>query len=643
MKLGDVAKAALAASSDAQEDAFARAVQLANIPSLLPMLVQLTGELRWLDAPYQPKRLSGVGDNDSGGLAPQIASEIRRAALEAILAHKRGKPAAIPHPSAELCIRMLECAMGESIPADYAPLVKAHLPDTPKLPTEMLPCPEGFRVLIVGAGISGIGLAVHLKHAGVPFEIIDKSSEPGGVWMDNRYPGCGVDTPNHIYAFSFAPNDWSMYFALRDEIKRYLDGLLDRYDLRSSIQLESQVEKATFDSACSEWLVTVLRKDGSREVKRANILISGVGAFAAPKRPNIPGLETFEGTCAHTARWPGCLSTAGKRVAMIGNGASAMQVGPEIYKSVASLTIFQREPQWVAPTNQFRTRILEPVRFLLREMPYYRAWYRLRLAWTFGDRLHPTLQKDATWPHPARSLNRVNDSHRVFFTQYIQSQLFERPDLLEKSLPAYPPYGKRMLMDNGWYQMLLDPRVTLVTDPVAAIARDRLITRSGAEYPADVLILATGFDMRWLTTYSLIGRSGRSIRETWNDIDARAYLGTSIPDFPNFICLYGPNLQLGHGGSYIEILEMQINYVMDMLRQMTTRSIKEFECRPAVFEAYDRELTDAQNNMVWTHPGMSTYYRNKNGRVTVNSPLRMADLFKRLSHVNLDDYEIRYA
>ena len=625
------------------EAAIEAAIRVANIPTLLPTLVQLTGDLRWLDDPYRPRRAMGVDENETGGLPLEIQREIRAAAFAAILAFRQGEPVAIPHPSPELCVRMLEVSMAEPIPADYAPLVSIHLPDTNKLPTEKIDLPPGFKVLIIGAGISGIGLAVHLKHAGVPFEIIERGDDIGGVWRENNYPGAGVDTPNHIYGFAFAPNDWSMYYVLRDEIKTYLDGVVERYDLRPSIRFGIRLDRAEFDAERSEWALSLRRTDGALQTRRANVLISGVGAFSTPKRPDIPGIDSFEGVCVHTAEWPDGLSTAGKRVSLIGNGASAMQVGPEIHRRVASLAVFQCEPQWIAPTAQFRKPISEPLRFLMREVPYYRSWYRLRLAWIFGDRLYPTLQKDPDWPHPERSLNRINDSHRAFFADYLEKELAGRPDLIAKALPTYPPYGKRMLMDNGWYRMLRDERVSLVTEPVAEIRGNRLITGAGEEYPSDILILATGFDMRFVTSYTLVGRSGQTLREAWGDIDARAYLGTTIPDFPNFLCLYGPNLQLGHGGSWVEILEFQINYVMDMLGQMAARRIREFECRPSVYEAYDRELQETNDRMIWSHRGMSTYYRNRNGRITVNSPLRMTDLYTRLSRVDLNDYDLRHA
>jgi 4-hydroxyacetophenone monooxygenase len=276
---------------------------------------------------------------------------------------------------------------------------------------------------------------------------------------------------------------------------------------------------------------------------------------------------------------------------------------------------------------------------LLREVPMYQSWYRVRLGWTFNDRIHPALQKDPSWAHPERSMNAINDGHREYFTQYIVSEVGERTDLLERVVPTYPPFGKRMLMDNGWFRMLTNERVELVTDNIAEIGPDRVITEDGTEYVADVLVIATGFDvLRFLTSFEARGRSGRTLREVWDDDDARAYLGLAIPDFPNLFVLYGPNTQPGHGGSLIFVVEMQMRYIMDILRQMLANDIAAVECRRDVHDEYNEGVDRAHESMVWTHPGMSTYYRNAKGRVVVNFPYRNVDLFERTLKADLDDY-----
>lgn len=621
-----------------EEQLFTEAVAVANIPTLLMVLVQLTGEMHWLEEPYRPKRQQGMGDNDTGGLGEAAQIEVREAALEAMLAWREGRPMAIPDPEPELLVKMLSVAMGEEIPAEYGNFTAAQLGHQPIDETK-IPVPEGFNVLIIGAGVSGICAGINMQAAGVPFTIIEKKHTVGGTWLENKYPGAGVDTPNHLYSFSFAQADWTKFFALRDELWGYLESVTEQFDLRKDIQFETEVVRAEYDSDRQIWGVQLRSADGSTEVVEANIVISGTGIFNPLVFPDIEGLDSFEGRSFHTAQWPNDVDLTGKKVAIIGNGASSMQIGPEIQDDVESLTIFQRSTHWAAPFEQFRREVPESLRFLLKEMPVYQAWYRVRLGWTFNDRMHSVLQKDPDWEHPERSLNATNDGHRAYFTRYVEEELGDRIDLLDQVLPTYPPFGKRMLMDNGWYRMLRNPNVTLVSDPIEHIEADRLVTEDGSEFEADIIVVATGFDvLRFITSFEAVGRSGRTLRETWDDDDAKAYLGTVVPEFPNFFTLYGPNLQPGHGGSLIFVIEMQMRYIRDLISQMTEGSLGSVEIRQDVHDAYNNRVDEAHEHMVWTHPGMSTYYRNDRGRIVVNSPYRNVDYFEWTRHADLDEY-----
>jgi 4-hydroxyacetophenone monooxygenase len=628
-------------ATDIGDDDFAEAIAIANIPTLLMTLVQLSGETKWLHEPYRPSRARGMSDNDTGGLPDAVQQEIRDAALDAVLAWRDGRPVAIPTPPPAMLVEMLSVAMGEAIPDEYGEMIGAQvgLQDEPEV--EPLDVPDGFEVLVVGAGVAGICAAISLQRAGIPFTVIEKNSTVGGTWWENRYPGAGVDTPNHLYSFSFAPYDWSMYFALRDELHEYLEHVADRFGLRRRICFGTQVEQLAYDADSQSWDVTVTGPGGTLEHRRPNVVISATGIFNPLKYPDIPGLDRFTGPRPHTAAWPADLDLTGKRVAVIGNGASAMQLGPEVQDRVASLTIFQRSAHWAAPFEHFRTSVPEPIRMLLREVPLYRTWYRARLGWTFNDRLHRSLQKDPQWEHPDRSLNVINDAHREYFTQYVVSELGERVDLLDKVLPRYPPFGKRMLMDNGWYRMLRNPKVELVDEPVIEITEHAVVTASST-HEADVLVIATGFDvLRFLTTFDTVGRDGRTLREVWDDTDARAYLGgLTVPGFPNLFVLYGPNTQPGHGGSIMFVMEMLMHYVTAALRTMIRDDIGALEVRQDVHDEYNARIDAAHERMVWTHPGMSTYYRNDKGRVVVNYPFRNVDLFTATSDIDLADYHV---
>ena len=619
---------------------FEQGVAAANIPTLLMVLVQLTGKFEWLEAPYLPVRQRGLDDNDTGGLNEALQREIREAALEAIVAWKSGREIAIADPSRELLIRMLSVASGEPVPDEFAAITSAQLGQTPIIDSTPADVPAGFKVLIIGAGVSGICAAVYLEKAGIPYVVIERNPTVGGVWLENRYPGAGVDSPNHLYSYSFAPGDWGLYFCLRDELKDYLEGVSREFGVRENMRFDTTVERIEYHAESQTWKAEICGPDRGQETLEANVVISAAGLFNPPIEPDIPGLDEWSGEKWHTARWPANAELAGKRVAIIGNGASGMQVGPEIQHQVKALTIFQRSKHWVSPHESFRRPVPEAVRFLFREVPLYRDWYRVRLCWAWNDKLHATLHKDPDWPHPERSINAVNDRMRIGFTEYIKAELGDRADdLLDKVLPTYPPFGKRMLLDNGWYRMLRNEKVTLVDDPIDHIKGNRIVTKGGTEVEADVLVMATGFDAgRMISTYDIVGRSGATLCEAWDVDDPKAYLGTVVPDFPNFFVLYGPNLQPGHGGSLIFTLELQVRYVLEVIRKMADRQLGSVEIRQEVYDRYNDLIDAAHEDMVWTHPGMSSYYRNCRGRVTVNSPHRNVDYYAMTRSVNLDEF-----
>ncbi|QEC49739.1 NAD(P)/FAD-dependent oxidoreductase [Baekduia soli] len=623
------------------DEELAQALAIANVPTLLPLLVQLTGEERWIEEPYLPRRNKGLDDNNDGGLPEELQAEIRAAGLEAIRAWRDGAPVALPDPGPELMVRMLSVAMGEEVGEEYGPMLAAELAavDAPATTAPVAGVPEGFHALIVGAGVSGIAAAIRLRDAGIPFTIVEQHEAVGGTWLENRYPGCGVDTPSALYSFSFAPHDWSKYFALRDELYAYLEQIVADTGLDEEIRFQTEVTGARYDEDAQRWDVELRGPGGTAETLTADLVISAVGAFRRPKMPTIPGLEDFAGELVHTARWPDDLDLTGRRVAVIGNGASAMQLVPAIAGVAAAVTIFQRSPQWAAPFELFHAEVPEPLRELSQSVPLYRAWYRLRAGWTFNDRIHQTLQKDPDWPHPERSVNEINDGHRRFFTRYIESKLAGRPDLVEKVTPTYPPYGKRILLDNGWYDSLLRDDVELVTDPIASVATDRVITATGAEHEVDVIVAATGFDVvRFLAPMDIRGRGGVSLREVWDDDDARAYLGSFVPGFPNFYMIYGPNIAGGHGGSLIGSAEHQLDYLIDLLGRLFAQGQVVAEVRPEPYERHNRRVDEAHERMVWTHPGMDTYYRNGHGRVVVTTPFRVIDFWGMTRSADLDDF-----
>ena len=626
------------------------ALAVANVPTLACLLVQMTGDMRWLEGRYVPTRVRGMDDNDSGGLPAEVQDEIRSAAYAALIAHFAGTPTRLANPSDAQLVAMMSISLGERVPASYARMIRQDL----ALSDEHAPAdynalmvsnaapvvPDGFGALIIGAGISGICAAISLAKAGIPFTIVERHNRPGGVWLENRYPGAACDVPSHLYSFSFAPYDWSRYFAGSREIHSYLEQVTRDHDLERHICFGVEVLEAHFDEQAGEWTALVVNQAGIREELRASILISGVGAFNKPRLPNIPGLDTFMGPSFHTATYPDeGVPLEGRNVVLIGNGASAMQVAPAIADTVGSLTIVQRTPQWAAPFPKFGQAIPEPLRRLLQAVPLYRRWYRLRLSWAFNDKLYEALQQDPAWDGGGRSINPINDAHRKGLEAYMRSELGEAAHLLPQVLPVYPPFGKRMLLDNGWFRTLARDNVRLVTGSVVEALPDGVRTQDGELHKADVLIWATGFDVvNLLAPMKVVGVSGRELHQDWNGDDARAYVGTVIPGYPNFFCLYGPNTQFGHGGSLITVLERQVHYVMSLIGQMLGKGATQIEVRQDVHDAYNARVDATHAGMVWTYPGVESYYKNSKGRVVVNNPFRIIDFWTMTDSPDLSEY-----
>ena len=602
----------------------------ANIPALLMVLYQMTGEATWLQEPFAPGRSPGLDDNDSGQLPDEVQTQIRTAAEEAIEAWLAGRPLAIERPTNLRLAEMLSVAMTEHVPGEYGDIVAAGMGYDLE-PTAEAAIAADKTAIVIGGGVSGICAGIELGKLGIDYTLFEKNEDFGGTWFENRYPGCGVDTPSLTYTFSCRPNDWSMYFPLRDEIEGYLLDTAREFGLYDKARFRTHVEEARWNTATDQWDVTITTPDGKRETHSADYLFSAVGILNIPKYPQIDGLDEFAGEVYHTSRWPAEADLSGKRVAVIGNGASGMQVAPAIADEVSRMTIFARSKQWAAPFPQFRKKVPEGVRYLMQVVPLYRAWLEQRLSWTFNDRVHGTLFRDPEWEHPERAVNEINDAHRRVFTRYVEEQLQDRPELIERVLPEYPPFAKRMLLDNGWFRTIKKPHVDLIPEHLAKVEGNTLSTSSGETVEADVIILATGFQTtNVLGSYDIVGREGQLLRDHWGEDNASAYLGTLVPGFPNFFILLGPNVGSGHGGSMIRNIENQMHFAGQVVQCAEAQEASTVEVKETAYTDYSRRIDDAHDRLVWTHPGTENWYRNSQGRVVAITPWRN-DAFWRMT------------
>jgi 4-hydroxyacetophenone monooxygenase len=621
------------------EERLRHALQSANFPILLAVLFQLTGNRKWIEAPFLPTRPAGLDDHDDGGFDDLRRAEILDAAVTALRDWAGGRPPAVDNLDGELLVEVMSAGMGEPIPAEYGPMVESSLNPAIGAPGRV---GTQTTVVIIGAGVSGMLAAYALRRAGCDVTVLEKNAEVGGTWLENRYPGCGVDTPSHLYEISAFGYPWSSHFARRDEVQQYMLDVAEHFAVRSMIEFETTVTALRFDEANGNWGIDFTGPNGQSGHRTADVVVTAVGTLNRPSIPDLPGSKEFGGIKIHSAQWPEQLELTGRRVAVIGSGASAMQIVPRIAEQVSNLTIYQRSPGWVAPNGNYFRPISEEVQWLLANVPFYRAWFRFRLAWTFYDKVHPALQIDPEWPHPERSVNAYNDVYRKHFLAYLNNELAGRPDLIEMMTPNYPPFGKRILLDNGWFAALKRPNVELVSEPIDRLTAGGIQTRDGIERPADVIIFATGFQApRALNHIQIEGMSSQVLREVWDGDNPKAYLGMAAPGFPNLFFLYGPNTNLGHGGSFIPIAEAQVHYLADLLIKARAHGPTTVECRQSVHDRYNDDIDAAHARMIWSHNGMNTWYRNQHGRVVANYPGRIVDYWHATRQADLGDYICR--
>lgn len=623
----------------------ARALEAADLRVLLMVLYHMTGDELWLHPPYRPKRDVMLIADPEAGLPPEIRDEIRAAALRVLTS---GAAPAIGDPGDARMLRMMRACLAEKVPAEYAPMMReevgflSRFADwTPGFDAAGALAGRRLRVAVVGAGAAGIALGANLIKLGVDFTIFERAGDVGGTWRDHRYPGCGVDTPNHAYSFSFGSRyPWTRYFAPRDQLFDYMRGIAAETGVTDHVVFDTAVCGATWDAASLTWSVEVEGPAGRRS-EVFDIFVSAIGQLSEPVRLAFKGEDSFPGPIFHPMHWPEGLDHRGKSVAIVGNGASAMQIVSEIAGEVDDLTIYQRTPQWARPIPRYHDPIDTDQQWLLREVPFYAEWFRLTMLWRYGDGLLPTLKRDPDWPHPSRSVNATNERHRREMVKYIEDKLKGRPDLIAASTPAYPPYGKRILLDAGWYDALLRDNVELVTEGIDHIDGDTVVARDGRRRRADIIVVSTGYDVNSLTSrLNVRGVGGQDLREVWGKDNPTAYKSLAVPGFPNMFIIYGPNTGLAHGGSAIFMNECGARYVADFIRRMVEQGITRAEATRPETEAYTARVDAAHEALVWTAPGLDSYYRNSVGRVTSANPWRLVDFWAQVHDADPENYDL---
>jgi cation diffusion facilitator CzcD-associated flavoprotein CzcO len=459
------------------------------------------------------------------------------------------------------------------------------------------------RIAIIGAGFSGIGMAVKLIREGIgSFTIYDRLPDAGGCWRSNNFPGAEVDTDSDVYRFSFKPYPWTRSHARRDELLRYFDDVIDEYGLRPHMRFDTTITSVVWSDETLRYSLTAV----GGATYEADVVISAVGLFSEPKMPNWPGLDQFGGDIVHAAQWREGIDLAGKNIAVIGTGSTSASLVPAIADLAGRLYVFQRQPGWILPKPVVEYDETERHR---RAGRLNSQWYRMRALYRIRKAIKGGRAKKVGTAQNRAAEQVVRD--------FMKSSLADRPDLLRKLTPDYPVYGKRLVRSSDFYPALKRPNVELVPGEVQKVTPRTLVDDMGVERDVDVIVCATGFKAdKFLSGLHVIGRKGSDLHKDVWTADASAFLGMLVPDFPNFFILYGPNTN--GSGAHLFVLECQMNFVSAIVKRMRRSERNVAEVRPQHFRAYERWLSRqwVDSALLTTH----NYFRGASGNVVTNWP-----------------------
>lgn len=621
--------------------ALREALEAGNLQTLLMVYVHISRDMATLDrfAPHLANPYAAPSD-----LPDDLVGELREK-LFALLTED--PPPEITRLPPDLMQRMMSVGVGETVANEFVPLMMEQAgfeaPPSRLSKVGRERPPADFKVLVIGAGMAGLAAAIKLEDAGYDFEIVEKNSEVGGTWYENVYPGVGVDTPSHFYSLSFAQYpDWNNYHPRGRDMQAYLVGVADRFNLRDYIRFDTRVKSMQWDDARKLWSVTIADAQGEHMIE-ANAVINGHGPANRWKLPDIPGIEFFRGPAMHTAAWDPNIDLKGKRVVVIGTGASGAQVVASLASDVAHLTVFQRSKHWVMKNPEYVNDVTEPVKWALRHIPLYMPWFRFRAFWFASDGLYKWVKMDPAWEGNSLAISQANEDARQYALAGMAGVLGHRPDVLEKITPDFPIFSKRIVLDAGYLAALGRDNVDIETGGIERIVKDGVITKDGRKVPADAIIFATGFKIAKMSgDLDIVGRDGRSLGDEWGEEDPRAYLGTTMEGFPNLFWVVGPNSVPKHAGGHNLIVEGHIHYIVEALDMMVAKGARAIEPTKEAFDAYNAKVDGDLKSMVWSHPKARSYYRNSKGRVYLSCPYRLVDMWTLLREPKAEDYRFHF-
>jgi 4-hydroxyacetophenone monooxygenase len=550
-------------------------------------------------------------------------------------------------PDAELRA-LMEMAMGAPM-GDLEYVSRRDLPAFNPFPlmaeweTGERPMPEDFRVAVIGSGFAGIAMAVQLEQLGIDYVVIERRADPGGTWTINRYPDVRVDTPSNNYEFIFEKNyKWKEYFGRGEQVREYLTHVSKKYRVFEKSRFNADLKHATFDEEHNRWVIEIETPNGV-ETLDANFIVTATGTFANPKQPRFENQDAFKGQIVHPARWPEGLDLKGKRVAVIGNGSTGVQLLAPIAAEAAQVSVFQRTPQWIAPRDKYGVPVEPETAWLLENFPGFWNWSRfMGFAGLFET--HRMVLVDPEWQAGGGLVNAGNDKLREFLTGYIRDQTNSREDLIAKLIPDYAPFSRRPVVDNGWYRALTRNNVELVTDGIVRLTGTGIETEDGKRRELDIIVTATGFDIvKYLAPAQFIGKGGADLHAVWDSADGpRAYISMMMPNFPNLFMLYGPNSQPVSGGTHIPIwYTVWSAYAARCMMRMLKQGRSRVEVKREAFERYNAAMDAESLKLILMRKegGMDrNYYVNqRHNRLQVNAPWYGPEFHRMCTDIVWDD------
>ncbi|WP_156296512.1 flavin-containing monooxygenase [Mycobacterium paragordonae] len=596
---------------------------------LVAVLVQLTGDPSVVDT-FGP-RISHIPDPpERRGVTDPVTAEALSDAIVAALGTTR-TPGSRAADDADLFRRLLPLALGSPVDDEFVPLLLEQggfQLSQPTLPRSV-PIPDTTTVAIVGAGIAGIIAALAVADSGVAYQIFDRNNEVGGTWLTTNYPGIGVDTPSAYYSLSREVNpEWTSYYPQGAEYQAYLTKLADKYGLRAHTRFGTEVEALWWDDDRGQWEIRSVDRDGNRDVSYARVVITAAGYLNRPRWPDLPGRKAFAGNSIHSAQWDPSVDLAGRRVAVIGAGCTAVQIVDACVDEVEHLTVFQRQPHWVAPRKRLTDDVPDYRRYLGRHLPYYANWNRLKSFWGTADNNYPVILRDPEWASTHLSISPANDVLLQMCLNYIDQTFGAGTELAKKVTPDFAPYGKRIVRDpGGYYAALTRDHVDVEASEPREVNAKGIVTQSGTQIDLDVIVYATGYHLDFLSTIDVRGRDGRKLVDEWGDSPA-AYRGGTVPGFPNLFINSAPNYSPGHGAGANFSMEVMAHYIVECLQLMALRGAATMEVTRQAYDEYVAGIDRAMAGTVWCHtPSAHTYYRSNSGRVVVATPYRLVDLW----------------